>query len=94
MKDVGGKTVKPTVMRCAEKRKFLAELKRLIMLVFDLENSKISLSFYRRINLKVNKFVDTFEKENLICRVKLTRREALYWKLKNRKTYDDAKSHL
>ena len=74
MKHVGGKLLAPTVMRCADKNKFLAKLKRLRILVYDQENDHISLSFFEECRLEINKAVDTFEKERLR---ELTKREAL-----------------
>ena len=79
----------------AEKSKIVAKLKRLRIIIYDRkENGTLDYSFIEEYRHKVNKFVDEYEKDNLPWGVKLTRRQALYWKEKIRKTCIDVKDNI
>ena len=79
----------------AEKSKIVAKLKRLRIIIYDRkENGILDHSLLDEYRHKVNKFVDEYEKDNLPWGVKLTRRQALYWKEKIRKTCIDVKDNI
>ena len=79
----------------AEKSKIVARLKRLRIMIYDRkENGTLDYSFLDEYRHKVNKFVEVYEKDNLPWGVKLTRRQALYWREKIRKTCIDVKDNI